>query len=357
MKSQRILLVGQGLAGTILAARLLEAGHEVVIIDENPPLSSSKVAAGLVNPIAGKRLARSWRVDELLPAAKEFYRSQEAQFGRQFFHEVPIVKLFSAIEEQNSWLARSADPAYAPYLQLHSADLPPAVAQQFGSITITGGGWLDLPLFLSSARKQFGASGILRTETFDITALDLTSGHPVYRLEAFEKVIFCEGHRITQNPFFNWLPVAPTKGEILDVTVPDLALNQVLTRGAYLVPIGEELFRVGATYNWREPNENPTEAGKAELMEKLESMLNLPVSVTDHKAGIRPAVRDRRPLIGWHPEHSQLGLFNGMGSKGVLLAPFFAQQLVNSISGNKTLDAEVDLIRYHSLKPHTLSVA
>ena len=139
-----------------------------------------------------------------------------------------------------------------------------------------------------------------------------------------------------------------TKGEILLVRIKDFDSQKVINKGVFILPIGNNLYKVGATYEWKDLSETPTEKGKLELLEKLKLVLKVPFELIEHRSGIRPTVKDRRPLIGIHPEHPQLGIFNGMGTKAVLLAPYFAQEFAGFLDGKNALNKEVSIHRFYS---------
>ena len=249
------LVVGQGLAGTILAHTLRQQSLHVLVIDEDRPDSASKVAAGLINPIAGKRMARSWRIDELLPAARAFYRSLEQHLGSRLLHEQPLIKLFATVAEQNDWVAKTADPGYAAYISEDKLAHPQAVQRANGSVQISGGGYVDLPLMLRLFRERLAAESAVLNEVFDHRALFLAPDGVHYQEHTARGVVFCEGYRALQNPWFSWLPVFPTKGEILEVELKDFEAPCIYNRGVYVVPSEAGTFKIGATYDWRQPDE------------------------------------------------------------------------------------------------------
>ncbi|HYK56462.1 MAG TPA: FAD-dependent oxidoreductase, partial [Flavisolibacter sp.] len=186
----------------------------------------------------------------------------------------------------------------------------------------------------------------IRSGTFNFSNLKLTENGIQYEDIQARHLIFCEGWQAVRNPYFGWLPLSINKGEVLEIGVQNFPTGCIYNKGVYVVPLGEERWKVGATYNWREPNEEPTEAGREELLGKVNQLLKVPVEVTAHAAGIRPATRDRKPLIGTHPELPQLSIFNGMGSKGVLMAPFLAAQFADCLAGKSEIWPEVSIARY-----------
>jgi glycine/D-amino acid oxidase-like deaminating enzyme len=330
MQEVDYLIIGHGLAGATLAYTLRRRGRRVLVLDQNQPDSATRVAAGLINPVAGKRFALAWRIDELLPAARQLYQELEVDFGRPLYHEKPILKLFGSVREQNDMLARSAGQPWGDYVADPAQPLPavPGLEQPFGGLELRHGGWLDTAALLDA-----------------LTADGRKNGW---------RVVFCEGHAVTANPWFGWLPVTPNQGEVLDVEAPGLPADYVLNRGAYVVPVGAGRVRVGATYRWPPFSPEPTAEAREELSQRLRELTATDFRVTGQRAGIRPAVRDRKPLLGTHPAHPALAVFNGLGSKGVLLAPRLAGLLADHLETGAELWPEVNIIRYQALYPVTL---
>ncbi|OGX85862.1 hypothetical protein BEN47_14230 [Hymenobacter lapidarius] len=348
------LVVGHGIAGATLAYVLRERGHHVLVYDPGQHNSASNVAAGLMNPVAGKRFALTWRAAELLPFATTFYRELGQRYGQPFFTETPILKLFSSLEEQNSILARSADQPWEGFMAgLATADPELAgVHAPFGGAWLRGGGHVAVRQLLAVLAAEGTRDGWLRRETFDWTRLVTDPTGAVYAGQVRARhVVCCEGAAAVHNPYFSWLPLTPNQGEVLDVTCAGLSTAQVLNRGAYVVPVGAERFRVGATYRWPPFAEGPTAVGREELAARLAVLTDLPFAVVDQQAGVRPAVRDRRPLVGTHPTVPCLSFCGGYGSKGVMLAPRLAALLADCLEGHGEMWPDASLQRYNALQP------
>ncbi|KAA9325274.1 FAD-dependent oxidoreductase [Hymenobacter busanensis] len=349
------LIIGHGLAGALLAWELRQRGQRVLVLDAGLPNAASRVAAGLINPVAGKRFALSWRIDELLPAAAATYRALEAEFGQPFFHELPILKLFSSVREQNDVLARSADGRWGDYVRDPAQPLPdvPLLKQPFGGLVLQHGGWVDTSALLDALTADGLQKGWLRAETFAPELLVAEASGATYAGRVrVRRVVFCEGAAAVRNPWFGWLPITPNQGEVLDVEAPTLPTDYVLNRGAYVVPVGDGgRVRVGATYRWPPFAEEPTPEAREELAERLRELTEAPFRITGQRVGVRPAVRDRKPLLGLHPQLPALAVFNGLGSKGVLLAPRLAGLLADALENGAELWPEVNILRYHALYP------
>jgi glycine oxidase len=345
------LLIGHGLAGAILTYTLEKRGHTVLVLDAEKPNSASNVAAGLINPVAGKRFAKTWQADTLLPFAANFYRNLESELGRKFFFNKPILKLFATVEEQNNWMGKSAGEHWNEFIEATYPELPfsEAVHQELGGLKIGKGGFVMMRQLLQALRENRLKKNSLLNEPFDNEQLQVTENGVSYKDIQAKKVIFCEGWQAVNNPYFSWLPFSPNKGEVLEIAIENFSPECIYNKGVYVVPYGNETWKVGATYNWRQPDEEPTEEGLNELVSKTKQLLKLSFEVKAHVAGIRPAVRDRKPLIGLHPALPAVGIFNGMGSKGVSMAPFLAQQFAEVLEGKGSLWPEVSILRYQTL--------
>ena len=345
------IVVGHGLAGAVLAHTLRKRGHSVLVIDEPKPNTASKVAAGLVNPVAGKRFAKSWLADAFIPAAEAFYADLEQRFGQQLYIRKPIYKIFSSIEEQNTWMAKSTGEGWRGYIAAtHTQSInQPGIQDPFGGIMIDRGGYLKVEETLRLLSQDLLEQGLLFPERFEFEELALTEAGVKYKSITARHLVFCEGYQAVNNPYFKWLPLQPTKGEVLEVQTDNFEPECIYNKAVYVVPIEGGRFKIGATYNWREADELPTPAGEAELSERFKQITSEAFDLVGHRAGIRPAVRDRRPLAGVHPEHTQLSVFNGMGSKGVMMAPYLAERFAESLEGKTNLLPEIHISRYFSL--------
>ena len=307
-----------------------------------------------MNPVAGKRFALTWRAAELLPFAATFYRELEQRFDQHFFTATPIIKLFASLAEQNAVLARSADQPWGDFVASLVTTDPnlPGVHGPFGGAWLRHGGHVTVRELLDALAAEGTRDGWLRREAFNWNQLVTDAGGATYadKLRA-RHVICCEGAAAVHNPFFDWLPLTPNQGEVLDVDCPGLSAAQVLNRGAYVVPVGDDRFRVGATYKWPPFADGPTVAGGEELTARLTALTDRPFVVRRQQAGVRPAVRDRKPLLGPHPTVPALSFCGGYGSKGVMMAPRLAGLLADFLEGKAEIWPDVSLQRYAALRP------
>jgi len=338
-------ILGQGIAGTTLAWQLRFAGHQVLVIDRGATNTASTIAAGLLTPITGQRLAANWRWSEAWPAAVGFYQRIERETHSRFFQTGPMVRLFANVEERTAYEQR-ADTLLNGLVE--DAD-PPGNSEWFatihGSFAMAPAGRLDGPGYLEASRKVFDHDGAHRIADLDI-ATDIDATGPKVRFPRLgataQKVIFCQGYTKVPNPFFPDLQFRGAKGEILTLRIPGLEEHRVVHRGIWLMPMGDDLFRAGSTYDREHLDDEPTSVGRAEILGKLDEFLKLPYEVIEHKAAVRPVIFAGRPVIAQNKRDPRFGLFNGLGSKGALLAPYFAKQYAEYLCGRGKLDPEVD---------------
>ncbi|MGE0560203.1 MAG: NAD(P)/FAD-dependent oxidoreductase [Flavobacteriales bacterium] len=348
MKKVDYIIVGQGIAGSVLTYTLMQHQQSVLVVDEEKENTSSKIAAGLCNPIVFKRLTKSWMIDELMPTALTFYKNQEELLQDQFYYPLPIYKLFVGEEEKEFWRKRCNEPEVMDWIN-HKVEFPfdkTLVDYPFGAANTLQSGflqtakWLDIfKLFLKTNDSFLGTK-------FDYNDIIFKNDVVSWKGIQAKKIIFCEGYQTIHNPYFNWLSFKLTKGEVLTVDFKNLQLTSAINKGVFILPYNNE-YKLGATYDWDNLNEEITEKGKNELLKKASAFLKDEIVVISHKAGIRPTVSDRRPLLGTHPRHEELVVFNGMGTKGVMIAPYFAEILVEHLLENKSLSKEVDINRFY----------
>ncbi len=344
------LIVGQGIAGTSLAHLLLEEHRKVLIVNDESQPSSSRVAAGIFNPLTGKKLVKTWMADELFPYAATFYRAGERKLGALFYHPLNSFRPYRSVAEQNDYLALAADASVAAYVETNP-DLAAYhhIHHPFGGLEVLGSGWVDIPLYLEASRRCFQRTDSYVNAAFREEDLRWDEAGISWQGLTFKNVILCQGVLARDQSFFGWLPFHPVKGQVLDLRVTDYGIRNIVNQGIFLLPRQQDMVRAGATYTWHDLDWEVTEDGRQYLEDKLRPLLKTGYQVTGQQAGIRPSVKDRRPLIGRHPDRPGLWIFNGFGSKGVTLVPFFARQLADHLSGEKELDPAVNIERYFSL--------
>lgn len=340
------IIVGGGLSGLAFAERALNAGKKIHVF-ENDSLHSSSVAAGVYNPVILKRFSRLANAQIQLDGLHSFYGNIEDKLGIKLLFNLPIYRKFASIEEQNNWFVASERVGIHPFLDNDIITSPlQGIDSPFGFGLVNQTGFLDTNLYLDSYRQWLRSIEAITFGSFQYDELELLENAVIYQGMQSKHIVFCEGFGIKQNPYFKNLPLNGTKGEVLEIEVPGLELNQIVKSGVFILPKNDGNFVVGATYDWDDKTENISESALNHLKSELEQFLKMPYKVVGQKAGIRPTVKDRKPLIGTHPDHKQMHLLNGMGTRGVMLAPFTSEILFNHIESGDNIPESMNLMRF-----------
>ncbi|MGZ5050255.1 MAG: NAD(P)/FAD-dependent oxidoreductase [Methylobacter sp.] len=340
------LIIGQGLAGSLLAWELIQRGRKVIVAD-NGRENASQVAAGLVNPVTGMRFVKSADVDTLLPAARQRYRQLGDFFGQEFYLEKSMLRLFRNDSEAQNAGKRLGNPEYQAYLGKIRQPSTGAIVAPFGLLEQKQTGYLSTGPLLASLKTFLIDRGSYRQADFEYNDLQL---QPILRWNDItpKHIVFCEGHNATQNPWFSWLPFQPAKGEILTLTHKTDLPDKILNYGNWLVPLNADTIRTGATFDPNNLDTQITEAGKTALLNSLNH--TVPglgkADVVKHQANIRPCTLDKQPFIGPHPEHRNLFIFNGFGAKGSLQIPYYSRRFADALLNGSALPPACDIQRY-----------
>lgn len=340
--------MGQGIAGTLLAHFLLKENQCIAVIDKPLEGASSHIAAGIVNPITGRRLVKSWRFEELYSFAKQTYLELESLLGISIWHERNILRALPTVFDENEWLRRSAFVDYKPFIAVtpDAAPYPGALnaVRAWGESRLSA--QVAMPQLVSSFREYLLREGMLIEGVFDNTKLEIKNN--AIRLCGLHArlVVFCEGSRAAQNPLFNHLPFALTKGELLLIKIPGVKFEKMIKHHLFIVPLEGDIYWVGSTSRYEFEHRRPQEEKRQWLANQLKEILKVPFEVVEHLAGIRPTVFRHRPFLGTHPVYPEVTIFNGLGTKGASLGPFFARQMAGFLMGKNVLDQEVDICRF-----------
>jgi len=339
------LIIGHGVVGAVLAHQLLDAGKSVMVVDSPKPNTSSEVAAGILNPVTGKRLTLTWKAHDFFPEAMRYYKWLEKRLDTTLYHSLPLHRVFKSLPDQNDWMAKQRDTRYAPFVEEGSvSELDEEhMINPFGTLKVNNGGRVNVKELIKYSREYLERINSFRVDEVSLADVEVDGSHITCNSIEANHIIFCTG---LDEENWGFLPFTPMKGEVLQVESTYPRRDEIVIGGCFFCPTDDGLNYAGATYNWRDVNLERTEEGKTEILDKLASFLRHPVRVKEHKAGIRPAVKDRRPLIGKHPVHKRVYLCSGMGSKGVSMAPYLCKHLIEHIELGKPLMPEVDLKRY-----------
>ncbi len=335
-KPKHILIIGSGLAGSTLALELIQRGHFVQVMDNLAPNASSRVAAGIINPIVPKGVKKTWKYQEIFPSVFEYYRNFESILGAEFVFEYPMLQIHANDNERFEWRKRGA-----------VTEMTELLAPTGDNTIVNSCGRLDVLQFLNAAQIELEKKNQFRNEQFLSTDLIfLESGKADYRGISFDEVIFCEGIGIMQNPWFNYLFFDPTGGDILTVQIPNLPQDTIIKQKQWIVPTKEkDIFLLGSTFHKQSISEVQNPADAKFLIERAELITGKKVTLIKHQRAIRPTVQNRRPYLGRHHTFKNLSVYNGLGAKGSALCSWLSPMMADFISNNTPLNEEVDISR------------
>ena len=346
MKEVDFIVVGCGLAGIMFCEQLIQNKKSFVVFDDGSQ-KSSLVAGGLYNPVILKRFTPVWKSKEQLALALPRYKTLEALLNVKLDYKIPVLRLFSSVEEQNNWFTASDKPTLSEFLKPEILELHnPAIKSEFGFGEVLDTGRIDTNALIDNFKEYLSAKNCLIEESFDHTRLHMANAKVSYGDYNAKQLVYAEGFGLKKNPYFKHLPLTGTKGELLIIKAPELKIDFVLKSGAFIIPLRDHHYIVGATYEWEDKSNTPTLAAKVELENKLNNFINCNYKIIEQVAGMRPTVTDRRPLVGQHPKYKNLYVLNGLGTRGVMIAPYVANQLYKYIENGTPIDQEVSISRF-----------
>ena len=342
------LIVGLGLAGISFCETLLKNGKTFKVVSDGSQISS-EVAAGMYNPVILKRFSLAWKAEEQMKMVDPFYKTLEEKLQVKLNYKLPILRIFASVEEQNLWFEASDKDGLGLFLSPEILpDKNPKIDAPFGYGRVLNTGRIDTTTLLKGYKGYLQENNQFENETFNYDLLYMNNKDVLYKTSKAKQIVFAEGFGLKRNPYFDYLPLTGTKGELLKIKAPALKEKKAVKSSVFIIPLGLDLYSVGATYKWRDKTNGPTDSAKNELLEKLDTFLKCDYEVVDHMAGIRPTVIDRRPLVGRHPEHQNLYVLNGFGSRGVMIAPFASKRLFDFIEHKGHIDPEMNIERFKS---------
>ncbi len=340
------LIVGLGLAGLSFCEQLEKNNRSFKVISDSSQ-TSSLVAGGLYNPVILKRFTLAWKANEQLKMAMPFYANLEKKLNEKLDYKLPVFRRFNSVEEQNLWFEASDKKGLDKFL---STKIHPNRNQNidapFGYGEVLHTGRIDTKKLITSYRKFLLDKRSLLVETLDFDDLEVKEGYVEYKSLKAKHIVFAEGFGLAANPYFNYLPLVGSKGEYLFIKASGLKEEKAIKSSLFIIPEGQDIYRIGANYERNDKTNMPTNEAREELLKKFNTVIRCEYEVVNHVAGVRPTVVDRKPLIGLHPEHQNLYVLNGFGSRGVMIAPYISAQLYHHIENGKVLDKEIDIARF-----------
>ncbi|MFK7048897.1 Glycine oxidase [Flavobacterium columnare] len=344
------LIIGSGIAGISFAEIAKSEGKSVMIL-EDYSTNSSRIAGGLYNPVILKRFSEVWKAKEQIDFSLPFLNTLQNKLKSNFVFPIPVFRKFASIEEQNNWFQACDKPNLTPFLSskiIHKKY--ESIVSNFGFGEVVCTGYVEISILIDAYIAYLKTENSFINERFDYNSIEFSKEFIEYKEKKYKNIVFAEGYGLVNNPYFNHLPLDGTKGELLIIKAPDLKLDVILKSSIFILPIGNDLFKVGATYNWNDKTDIPTEEGKIELVNDLKELIDCDFEIVKHFAGIRPTVKDRRPLVGTHPDHKRLHILNGLGTRGVMLGPWLAHNLFNFIEKGIELDRNISTERFRKKK-------
>ncbi|MGV3461240.1 MAG: NAD(P)/FAD-dependent oxidoreductase [Flavobacterium sp.] len=340
------IIVGGGIAAISFADILHNNGKTFMLYCESLHNATS-VAGGIYNPVIVKRLSLPYNASEHIKFIGPFFKKIEARLGVRVDYPIRLLRRFVCIEEQNNWFAAADKPGLSEFIsakvvrtKYDGFDSP----YGFGEVLHTG--FIDTDVLLEYFHNWLKEHDVVRYEHFDYAFLESNNISLKYKDVEARHIVFAEGFGIRNNPYFNFVPLEGTKGELLTIHAPGLKLDSIVNAGIFILPLGNDTYKVGATYEWTDKTNTPTLAARAELEAKLREIIICDYEVLTHVAGVRPTTKDRKPVIGTHAGHSNVHILNGLGTRGLMLGPPMAQQLFDFIENGSELEKAVDVNRF-----------
>lgn len=341
------LIVGQGICGTMLSWFLHKEGKTFLIIDDNNENASSKIAAGVINPVTGRRYAYTWMIDEVMPFSVQCYQQIGNDFNTKIVFQKNIIDFFPSAQMRNAFIDRLEENDTYLHSYPDQNHFNQYFNYDFGCGEICPAYMVHVQMLLGLWRKKLIDLHSIRQEKFNLADLKVEKEFVSYQNIIARKLIFCDGVDGLNNPWFQLLPYAPNKGEALIIECNDLSSEHIFKKGLVLAPLAEaNQYWVGSNYQWEFENDQPSQQFYVHATTVLSGWLKKPFKVLAHKAAVRPATLERRPFVGFHPQYQTIGILNGMGTKGTSLAPFFAHQLAQHLAYDFPIAPEANVHRF-----------
>lgn len=347
MQKTKYLIIGQGLAGSLLSYQFYKHSIPHKVVSSKILPSATGVAAGMFNPLVFKRLTKSWMIDNLLPEMQSTFNELENLLKEKIIHYIPIAKLINS-HEKEWWQSRIEAQKLQKYFKGFQSIAPNSgINKDFEMALVNHSGWVDLKIFVSAYKQLLLEKNMFISDDFNYNDIIINNGRVKWKNISADKLICCKGSFSNDNPYFPDNVFYLTKGDVLTAEIQGLNTNHIINKDVFILPKGNNLFVIGSTYIHNDTTWNINHESKDYLLQKAQKLIDLPIKVISHNVGIRPTVKDRRPILGLHYKYKNLAFFNGLGTKGVMLAPYFAKQMFNFLE-NETfeINSEVNIDRF-----------
>ncbi|WP_333662688.1 FAD-binding oxidoreductase [Chishuiella changwenlii] len=350
MRKVDYIIVGQGVAGSCMAMKLIKEKKSFIVIDHHFHNASS-IAGGIFNPVVLKRFSIVWNASKQIERLKEVFTDFENLLHKKYIYNFPVYRIFNDEQEKKTWLKKAnSHPDLIDYLSIDTEQLNnfSSIDSPIGSGEVLHTGRIDLMNLIKDFKDYLQINDLFIKEEFDFNLLKLEDNKASYKNIEADRIIFAEGFNILNNPYFKNLPIIGVKGEVLKVKTNAILPDAVVKGKEFLMPLENNEFFVGATYDRDHVNYDNTIEAKEYLITGVKQFLKSDIEVVEQHASIRPTVVDRRPIIGEHPEFKQLVCLNGMGTRGTMLAPVMVDDLYNFLELNEPIDKEADITRFYN---------
>lgn len=345
IKEVDYIIVGLGIAGISFCEQVIKYNKSFIVFNNSKPGATAK-SGGVFNPVILRRFTPFWNNSQFYPAAKTFYAQLVSKLGEEVYQETPILRVFKNVEEQNNWAVASDKLTLKNFLNPRFlSNENPEIYAPFGYGKVLGTARIDLDVLLQGYINFLKTRNVFLNEEFQYENLIEKDGRIVYKGFAAKNIIYCEGPTATKNPFFPKKALICNKGEYLIIKAPELKLKQLLKGPYYVIPMGGDLYKVGATYDRNNDTDSPTVEAREDILVKLRTMIQCDFEVVEQTAGIRPTTKDRRPLLGSLPKHAQMAFFNGLGTHGFLMAPMLSEMLYKHLEQGESIPEEMHINR------------
>jgi glycine/D-amino acid oxidase-like deaminating enzyme len=333
VKNIDYIIAGQGIAGSLLAWFLLQRSQRVLVIDPEEVNTSSRISGGMIHPVTGRRIAKSWMADTLIPYARTTYTDIEDKLAGRFFEDYPVLEIFNDIQHRNDWAGRSADEGMDKYIKDECPPnaIPEGINAPYGGRWVVGGGWLDTKRFLDAIRQYLKGKNSYLNGTLDFYDAEKTESGIQWKEYSAKAIIDCTGMGLYKSDYGTDLPFNPCTGELLNINVEGLPKDFVVHGSIKIIPTGGNGYIGGATYDYTRRDGQCTVDGREKLESSIQKLISRPYSITQQLAAVRPSTTDRKPIIGKHFSNEKYYFFNGLGSKGVMMGPWHAMMLVKHL--------------------------